>query len=106
MTHNIIFRALSVVVLLTLVALPAFAGGALDNIDITNAPPSPIAGQVIAKIIGIKWDTRCMPVHYSMNHAQPHTQSTGYGTDRDCGAGTSGLAGFVRCMEHVANLIH
>jgi hypothetical protein len=68
MTHNIIFRALSVVVLLAMVALPAFAGGALDNIDITNAPPSPIAGQVIAKIIGIKWDTRCMPVHYSMNN--------------------------------------
>jgi Matrixin len=67
MTFTTSFKVLTIVLMLALASLPAFAGGALDNIDITNAPPSPIAGHVIAKIIGIKWDARCMPVHYSMN---------------------------------------
>src|SRR5262249_588573 len=44
------------------------AGGALETIDITNAQPSPISGKVIAKVIGIKWDTRSIPVQYSMNN--------------------------------------
>jgi hypothetical protein len=43
------------------------AGGAIETIDITNAPPSPIPGHVIAKVIGVKWDVRSIPVKYSMN---------------------------------------
>ena len=44
------------------------AGGAIQTIDITNAQPSPIPGQVVAKVIGTKWDTRSIPVQYSMNN--------------------------------------
>ena len=44
------------------------AGGAVLQIDITNAQPSPIPGQVIAKMVGIKWDSRSIPVQYSMNN--------------------------------------
>src|SRR5262245_11130342 len=44
------------------------AGGALESFDITNAQPSPIPGQLIAKLIGIKWDARSVPVKYSINN--------------------------------------
>jgi len=48
--------------------ITVLAGGALVGFDITNAQPSPIPGQVIAKVIGIKWDVRSIPVQYSMNN--------------------------------------
>jgi len=48
--------------------ITVLAGGALEQIDITNAQPSPIPGQFIAKLVGIKWDTRSIPVKYSMNN--------------------------------------
>jgi Matrixin len=44
------------------------AGGAVVQIDITNAQPSPIPGQLAAKLVGIKWDARSIPVNYSMNN--------------------------------------
>lgn len=44
------------------------AGGAVVTIDITNGQPSPIPGQIIAKVIGIKWDVRSIPVEYSINN--------------------------------------
>ncbi|HVR99504.1 MAG TPA: matrixin family metalloprotease [Thermoanaerobaculia bacterium] len=49
-------------------AVPAMAGGALETFDITGATPSPIAGQVTAKVIGIRWDSRCMPVQFVVNN--------------------------------------
>ena len=42
-------------------AVTTRAGGALETIDITGAGPSPIAGHLLAKVIGIKWDSRCLP---------------------------------------------
>jgi len=48
--------------------ITALAGGALEQIDITNAQPSPIPGQLIAKLVGIKWDARSIPIKYSMNN--------------------------------------
>src|SRR5215475_15338109 len=48
--------------------ITALAGGALEQIDISGNAPSPIPGQLIAKLIGIKWDTRSIPVKYSMNN--------------------------------------
>ncbi len=44
------------------------AGGAVEQIDITNAQPSSIPGQLVAKMVGIKWDARSIPVKYSMNN--------------------------------------
>jgi hypothetical protein len=43
------------------------AGGALETFDITGLPPSPITGEILARVIGIKWDTRSIPVQYSIN---------------------------------------
>ncbi len=48
-------------------ALPALAGGALETQDITGNVPSPIAGHIISRLIGMKWDARSIPVRYSMN---------------------------------------
>lgn len=48
-------------------AVPAMAGGALESFDITGATPSPVAGQINARVIGIRWDARCMPVQYVVN---------------------------------------
>jgi hypothetical protein len=44
------------------------AGGAVVTFDITDGQPSPIPGQVIAKVIGIKWDVRSIPIQYSINN--------------------------------------
>jgi hypothetical protein len=47
--------------------ITALAGGPLEQIDITANQPSPIPGHIIARLHGIKWDTRSIPVKYSMN---------------------------------------
>ena len=43
------------------------AGGALETIDITGERPSPIAGQLLARVVGRRWDPRCIPVQYKVN---------------------------------------
>jgi hypothetical protein len=43
------------------------AGGVLETVDITGNVPSPISGQVVARVVGIKWDVRSIPVQYRMN---------------------------------------
>src|SRR5215510_14377115 len=44
------------------------AGGAVVTFNITGSQPSPDTGLVIAKVIGIKWDVRSIPVQYSINN--------------------------------------
>jgi hypothetical protein len=44
------------------------AGGALETIDITGAGPSPIPGHLLAKVIGIRWDVRSIPIPYRVNN--------------------------------------
>ncbi len=44
------------------------AGGALETVDITGAGPSPIAGQVVVRVIGIRWDARSIPIQYRINN--------------------------------------
>jgi hypothetical protein len=53
-------------VLMTIVNVRA--GGALETIDITGAGPSPIAGHLLARVIGIRWDARSIPVPYRVNN--------------------------------------
>jgi hypothetical protein len=48
-------------------AAPAAAGGNLETYDITGFQPSPIPGQLIGKVIPLKWDARCMPVRFRVN---------------------------------------
>lgn len=43
------------------------AGGRLETFDITAGLPSPIAGQLVARVIGIEWDDRTLPVQYRVN---------------------------------------
>ena len=59
---------LATCVLMVFAGMPRLeAGGRLETIDITNAGPSPIPGHIAAKVIGIEWDRRSIPVQYSMN---------------------------------------
>jgi hypothetical protein len=44
------------------------AGGALETIDLTGAGPSPIPGHLLARVIGIRWDARSIPVQYRVNN--------------------------------------
>ena len=44
------------------------AGGALETIDVTAGTPSPIPGHILARVIGIRWDARSIPVQYKMNN--------------------------------------
>jgi hypothetical protein len=44
------------------------AGGPFESVDLTNAGPSPIPGHVLARVIGIKWDPRTIPVQYRVNN--------------------------------------
>lgn len=46
------------------------AGGPFETVDLTNAGPSPIPGHVLARVIGIKWDARTIPVQYRVNNTQ------------------------------------
>ena len=55
------------VLLLVAGAVVTRAGGALEQIDITAGAPSPMPGHILAKLVGIRWDTRAIPVQYSMN---------------------------------------
>jgi Matrixin len=48
-------------------AAPASAGGNLDDFDLTGFAPSPIPGQFVARVVGIHWDTRQIPVQFTMN---------------------------------------
>lgn len=56
----------SSLVLMTVVNVRA--GGALETIDITAGAPSPIPGHILARVIGIRWDARSIPVSYKMNN--------------------------------------
>ena len=44
------------------------AGGALESIDITAGAPSPIPGHILARVIGIRWDARSIPIQYRINN--------------------------------------
>ena len=61
-------RTPAAVLAAALSTVPALAGGALDTVDITGHTPSPIAGQFNAKVIGIHWDPRCIPVQFRVNN--------------------------------------
>jgi matrixin len=62
-----IFSVVLSAVMMFATVIPVLAGGALEQIDVTGNVPSPIPGHVIGKLVGIKWDARCIPVEYSMN---------------------------------------
>lgn len=50
-------------------ATPVRAGGNLDTFDHTGFVPSPIPGQVVARVVGQRWDARQIPVQFTMNTA-------------------------------------
>ncbi|HSS49541.1 MAG TPA: matrixin family metalloprotease [Thermoanaerobaculia bacterium] len=52
------------------VVSPALAGGNLETFDITHRQPSPIPGQIDAKVVPVFWDSRCIPVQFRINNTQ------------------------------------
>jgi hypothetical protein len=46
------------------------AGGVLEVVDITGRMASPTPGQVIGRLVGIRWDVRAIPVAYRVNDTQ------------------------------------
>src|SRR5262249_35318050 len=66
MTKKIASLALCACMLLASAA-PVSAGGNLDTVDLTGFVPSPIPGQYVARVVGIRWDTRQIPVQFTMN---------------------------------------
>lgn len=44
------------------------AGGPFETVDITAGTPSPIPGHILARVIGIRWDARSIPVQYKINN--------------------------------------
>lgn len=61
------FPALAAALLAVVLPAVAPAGGALETIDITAGTPSPIPGQIAAKLVPIRWDPRCIPVQFRVN---------------------------------------
>ena len=94
-------------VLMVFAGMPRLeAGGRLETIDITNAGPSPIPGHIAAKVIGIQWDRRSLPVQYSMNTTlnpipNPLGGAVNLGEPR-----AGGHAGLLRPVERRANVVH
>lgn len=62
-------------VLAASISVPAFAGGALEQIDFTGDVPSPLPGQLTVQLVRIFWDSRCVPVNYLMNNTQDPIQN-------------------------------
>jgi Matrixin len=63
--------AATMCLLMVLAAPRVKAGGRIESIDITRFLPSPIPGQLVAKVIGTQWDVRCIPVQFSMSSLDP-----------------------------------
>jgi hypothetical protein len=49
---------------------PVLAGGFLESLDITGNVPSPIPGQINARLVRIFHDPRCIPVQFQLNNTQ------------------------------------
>lgn len=65
-----IFAKISVAALLAAAigSAPALAGGFLESLDITGNVPSPIPGQINARLVRIFHDPRCIPVPWHVNN--------------------------------------
>jgi hypothetical protein len=65
-----IFAKISVAALLAAAigSAPALAGGFLESLDVTGNVPSPIPGQINAKLVRIFHDPRCIPVPWHVNN--------------------------------------
>lgn len=65
-----IFAKISVAALLAAAigSAPALAGGFLESLDITGNVPSPVPGQINARLVRIFHDPRCIPVQWHVNN--------------------------------------
>lgn len=70
----------------------AFAGGQLEELDITNATPG-ADGMLLAELVGIRWDDRAIPVRYRVN------DSTGPNVPNPIGAPVLTLADASTAMQ-------
>jgi Matrixin len=63
------FAQISVAALLAAIigSAPALAGGFLESLDVTGFVPSPVPGQINARLVRIFHDPRCIPVPWHVN---------------------------------------
>ena len=66
---NFFRRSLLLLLALSLLSMPAFAGGQLTRFDFTGGVEGPIPNSLEARTVPIQWDTRCLPVGYALNTA-------------------------------------
>jgi hypothetical protein len=62
--------ALAALLATALGSAPALAGGFLESLDITGRVPSPIPGQINARLVRRFHDPRCIPVQWRVNNTQ------------------------------------
>jgi hypothetical protein len=62
--------ALAALLAAALGSAPALAGGFLETLDITGNVPSPVPGQINARLVRIFHDPRCIPVQWRVNNTQ------------------------------------
>ncbi|RMH20316.1 MAG: hypothetical protein D6696_08470 [Acidobacteria bacterium] len=65
---KLVLAGLCVAAMLFVSVPPASAGGVLETVDVTGFP-STFPPFLDGKLIGIKWDPRCMPVRYTLKDA-------------------------------------
>lgn len=56
-----------ILALASLVPPPAGAGGTLETLDITARKPGPGSGEIIARVVPVRLDPRCIPLPFSLN---------------------------------------
>ena len=67
MTHRLAALSLALALVVALAPAPAHAGGALEQINLSGATPSPFTGFVQVPLVPIRWDARCIPIEYRVN---------------------------------------
>ena len=82
------------------------AGGVLETVDVTANIPSPISGHLLARVIGIRWDDRSIPVAYRVNDSFAEVPNPLGEPVLPLRGRHRCLSGVVRCVEFAAGLVH
>ncbi|MEM9406316.1 MAG: hypothetical protein AAGA81_09795 [Acidobacteriota bacterium] len=64
---NLVRVSLCAAALLAALTLPLSASGNLETYNISAFQPGPVPGTVLAPLVDIKWDSRCISVPYAVN---------------------------------------
>jgi hypothetical protein len=70
MRGKILKYSLAALLAAALGSAPVLAGGFLETLDTTGNVPSPVPGQINARLVRIFHDPRCIPVQWRVNNTQ------------------------------------